>query len=71
MAVITIVTRDDPSLTENTVKHVYTYNALTHPREGEYVEVKGKPPYVVDRVIHTLDNGNDNVVVEVKLSGRR
>ena len=71
MAVITIVTRDDSSLPPDTVKHIYTYNALTHPRVGEYVEVKGKPPFVVDRVIHTLDNGNDNVVVEVKKTGRR
>ncbi len=71
MAVITIVTRDDASLPEGTAKHVYTYNALTYPRTGEYVEVKGQPLYVAERVVHNLANGNDNVIVEVKLSGRR
>ena len=71
MAVITIVTRDDASLPEGTAKHVYTYTATTHPRTGEYIQVSGHSTYVVERVVHNVTNGSDNIVVEVKLSGRR
>lgn len=70
MALITIVTRDDTSRPEGTAKHVFSYNAVTYPRVGEYVEVKGKPLYLVERVIHKLANGIDNVFVEVKVEGR-
>ncbi len=69
--VITIVRTDDPTIPEGTVKHVYTYTASTHPRTGEYIEVSGHVPYVVDRVVHTLANGGDKIVVEVSKAERR
>ena len=69
--VITIVRTDDPTIPEGSVKHVYTYTASTHPRTGEYIEVNGHVPYVVDRVVHTLANGSDKIVIEVKKAERR
>lgn len=68
---ITIVRTDDPTIPAGTVKHVYTYTATTHPRTGEYIQVSGHSTYVVERVVHNVTNGSDNIVVEVKLSGRR
>ncbi len=66
MATITVVTRDDPKLPEDTAKHIYTYNALTYPRVGEYIQIVGKSCYTVERVIHKLANGSDSIIVEVK-----
>ena len=68
---ITIVTRNDPTIPEDTAKHIYTYTATSVPRVGEYIQVSGHKPYVVDRVIHTIANGGDTIVVEVKKPERR
>ena len=66
MATITVVTRDDPKLPDDAAKHIYTYNALTYPRIGEYIQIVGKSCYTVERVIHQLANGSDSIIVEVK-----
>ncbi len=68
---ITIVRTDDPTIPEGTAKHIYTYTSTTIPRAGEYIQVSGHKTYVVDRVIHTLANGSDTIVVEVKKAERR
>ena len=68
---ITIVTRDDPTIPEDTAKHIYTYMATSIPRVGEYIQVSGHKPYVVDRVVHKIANGGDTIVVEVKKPERR
>ena len=68
---ITIVTRDDTTLTEDTTKHIYTYTSTSIPRVGEHIQISGHKPYVVERVINALSDGDDNIVVEVKTKERR